>query len=122
MKDEILEFEKKYWEAMEAHDFETVKSLTRFPCITAGKDGVRNVDEASFKKMFESGAGVNWKVLDISGVETQTFDNNAVIAYLIELEHSAEGKTSSMKCACTSTWIKDDNIWRCAMHTESDLK
>lgn len=122
MENQILEIEKKYWKAMEDHDFETVKSLTRFPCITAGKDGVRSIDEPSFRKMFESGANASWKVLDISAVESQVYADSAVIAYQIELERSKEGQSSSMKCACTSTWIKENGSWLCTMHTESDLK
>ena len=71
---------------MENHDYETVKNLTHFPCIIAGKNGVRSVDESNFKKMFESGEGDKIKVLNISDVETQLIgETGAVIAYLIEL-------------------------------------
>lgn len=122
MENQILDLEKKYWKAMESRDFDTVKSLTRFPCIVAGKDGVRSVDEPTFKKMFESGKDRQLKVLNISDTETQTIGDSAIIAYLIELEYTMEGQQSSGKCACTSTWVKDNNSWVCAMHTESDLK
>lgn len=33
---------------MENHAYSIVKELTRFPCIVAGKDGVRAVEEAAF--------------------------------------------------------------------------
>ncbi|NRF37746.1 nuclear transport factor 2 family protein [Pedobacter foliorum] len=122
MKNQILDLEKKYWKAMESHDFDTVKSLTHFPCIVAGKDGVRSVDEPIFKKMFESGKGRQLKVLDISDAEIQIIGDSAIIAYLITLEYTMEGLQSSGKCACTSTWVKDQENWICAMHTESDLK
>ncbi len=119
METQILELEKKYWQGMESHDYETVKNLTRFPCIVAGKKGVLNVDEATFKKMFDSGANAKIKVNGISNVETQHIDENgAVIAYLIEL--GMDGK-EPMKCACTSTWVKENNNWICALHTESEL-
>ena len=119
---DILELEKKYWQGMEDHDFSVVKSLTHFPCITAGRDGVRLVDEASFKKMFDAGENRKWKVLDISDVQTDTFDSSAVIAYLIRLETTKDGQTRSMQCACTSAWIRENDQWLCAMHSESDLK
>ena len=51
----IAQLEKKYWKGMETGDLASVKSLTRFPCIVAGKNGVRSVDEATFEKMFKSG-------------------------------------------------------------------
>jgi len=123
MENQILELEKKYWKAMETRDFNTVKTLTHFPCIVAGKDGVRSVDEPSFKKMFDSGEGRQLKVLNISDAESEIIgEDNAIIGYLIELEYGVDGQKSSGKCACTSTWVKENNNWICAMHTESDLR
>lgn len=119
METQIIELEKKYWQGMENKDYETVKNLTRFPCIVAGKTGVRSVDEPTFKKMFESGAGAKYKVMGITGVESQTIaDNTAIIAYLIEI---GTGANDPMKCACTSTWIRENDTWLCALHTEAEL-
>ena len=122
MEMQIIELEKKYWQEMENHDYETVKNLTHFPCIIAGKNGVRNVNEANFKKMFESGEGDKIKVLNISDVETQLLaENTAVTAYQIELEMADDKEKGAMKCVCTSTWIKENNNWVCALHTETEL-
>ena len=122
METQIIELEKKYWQGMENHDYEAVRNLTRFPCIIAGKTGVRSVDEETFKKMFESGDGAKIKVVDLSNVEAQTLDDNsAVIAYIIELGIIDDKQKAPMKCACTSTWIKENNNWVCALHTEAEL-
>jgi len=121
MATQIIELEKKYWQAMENHDYETVKNLTHFPCIIAGKTGLQSVDEDTFKKMFESADGNKIKVLNISDVQTQLLaENTAVTAYQIELQ-MADEKQQSMKCICTSTWIKENNNWVCALHTETEL-
>lgn len=107
---------------MENHDYETVKKLTRFPCIIAGKNGVHRVDEANFKKMFDSGDGDKIKVLNFSDVKTQLVaENTAVIAYLIELAITDDEQKEPAKCACTSTWIKENNNWTCLLHTEAEL-
>lgn len=122
MKTQFLDLEKKYWHAMESHDYKTVKSLTRFPCVVAGKNGVRSVDEASFKAMFDSGAGAKLKVNNISGVETQLIgENSAIIAYLVEIRVKGDEQEPPVKCACASTWIKENGNWVCALHTESEL-
>jgi len=118
MKNEIVELEKKYWDGMADHNYETVKGLTKFPCIVAGKQGVMSVDEPSYKKMFEQGSGRKMKVRSISDEQIEMGKDHALIAYLIELDY--DGKV--MKCACTSTWLKEDEQWLCAMHTESDLE
>ena len=122
METQIIELEKKYWEGMENHDYETVKNLTLFPCIIAGKNGVQSVDESKFKKMFESGDGDKIKVLGISDVEAKSIaDHTAIIGYVIELGIADNKQNSPMKCACTSTWIKKNNNWVCALHTEAEL-
>jgi len=118
MNNEIINLEKKYWDGMAVHDYETVKNLTKFPCIVAGKKGVMAVDEPAYKKMFEQGADRTMKVNGISEEQVQAGEDHAMIAYLIDLNY--DGKT--MKCACTSTWVKVDGNWLCAMHTESDLE
>lgn len=122
METQIIELEKKYWQGMENHDYETVKNLTHFPCIIAGKNGVQSVDEANFKKMFESGDGDKIKVLNFSDVETQLIvENLAVIAYQIELGIANDKQKAPMKCACTSTWTIENNNWVCVLHTEVEL-
>lgn len=116
MKDNIINLEKKYWDAMANKDFETVKSLTKFPCIVAGRNGVMSVDEAAYEKMFNSNDKA-MEVKSISDEQVQTGEDHAMLAYLIDLSYDS----TSMKCACTSTWIKENGDWKCAMHTESDL-
>ncbi|HEX7756143.1 MAG TPA: nuclear transport factor 2 family protein [Niabella sp.] len=117
MKSKILNLEKEYWNAMTGKDYETVKNLTKFPCIVAGRQGVMSVDEPGFKKMFEQGRNKTMTVKKISEEQIQTGEDHALIAYLIELDYDG----NPMKCACTSTWVKETGTWLCAMHTESDL-
>lgn len=118
MNNELLDLERKYWEGMSSHDYETVKELTKFPCIVAGKRGVMSIDEPAYKKMFEQGAGKTMKVNGIFDEQVQMGEDHGMIAYLIELDY--DGKV--MTCICTSTWIKEGGKWLCAMHTESDLE
>ncbi|MBE8724398.1 nuclear transport factor 2 family protein [Flavobacterium hungaricum] len=123
METQIIDLEKKYWQGMEQHDYDTVKNLTRFPCIIAGKNGVQSVEEDSFKKMFESGEGDKIKVVNIAAVQTELLaENSAVIAYSIELKVLDDKQNPPMKCACTSTWIKENDKWLCALHTEVELQ
>jgi len=120
METEIFNLEKKYWQGMEDHQYETVKNLTHFPCIIAGRNGVQSVDEPSFKKMFESGEGSKIKVLGYLDVISQLpTQQTAVTAYVIELLDTKENK--SVKCSCTSTWIKENDRWLCMLHTETEL-
>ncbi|MCF3107569.1 nuclear transport factor 2 family protein [Niabella sp. CC-SYL272] len=122
MEKQLLELEKKYWKAMEDHDFKTVESLTRFPCIVAGRTGARTMDAATFQQMFESGAGRQLKLGDISGAESQMInEDTAIIAYQVGFEYVTGDDRSSFRCVCASTWVKENGNWVCALHTETDL-
>lgn len=122
METQIIELEKEYWQAMENRDFTTIKRLTRFPCIVAGKNGIREVDQPTFKAMFDSSENMALKVVEISSISVQVIQQQtAVIAYRITLEYKVEGKNTPFDCACTSTWIKEDDQWVCGMHTETEL-
>lgn len=118
METEIFNLEKKYWDAMANQDYETVKSLTKFPCIVAGKQGIMKVDETAYKKMFEQGSGKAIQIKQITNEEITQEDSCAWIAYLIEMDYNG----TLMKCVCTSTWVKEHNKWLCAMHTECDFQ
>ena len=48
---EILDLERRYWEAIQDRDVRTAVSLTDFPCLIAGSSGVRAVDQASYEQM-----------------------------------------------------------------------
>lgn len=123
MEKQILDLEKKYWDGMANHDFETVKHLTYFPCIVASKEGVKSIDEPTFKALFDRGKGVKMSINAIKEAVTQVFSNSyAVIGYVIDIETNHDGKSSTGSCYCTSTWILENGEWKCIMHSEGDLK
>ena len=39
---EILDLERRYWQAMQDRDLRTAVSLTEFPCLIAGASGVQH--------------------------------------------------------------------------------
>jgi len=116
---EILEKERAYWKGMESYDYGIVSQLTEFPCIVASKNGVSEVDEITFKKLFEQGKDYKIKILNIGHVvERKLSTDTAVIAYEIEMETGMEGNTQKSTCSCTSTWIRKNEEWKCILHTE----
>src|SRR5699024_8290482 len=109
MKNEIQQLEKKYWEAISAQDFQTIKDLTRFPCILAGKRGILRLDEPTYKSMFDADAGELMQVKALSDTQIQLGQDYAVIAYVIAYTYQGQ----AMKSACTSTWVKENGRWLC---------
>lgn len=121
MEKEILELEKKYWSGMENHDYDVVKNLTHFPCMIAGQHGVQLVDEQSFKRMFDSGAGKRTKVMNIHDEQVAVVKDTATIIYRIEIQYNGSSPSSVHQYACASTWIKENEKWVCCLHTEAEM-
>jgi hypothetical protein len=117
---EILDLERRYWEAIRDNDVRSAVSLTEFPCLIAGASGVRSVDQASYEKMMTGGS---WKLHEFeieNGAEVrQLTDDVAVIVYRVREEMTVEGKPVTLRAADSSVWVRRGDSWRCAMHTES---
>lgn len=119
MQQDIKSLEEQYWQGMVDHDFLRVKSLTQFPCFVTGKSGPASIDENTYKKMFESHAHIQITVNSISNVNTRALsDTTAIIIYSIEMLYDEK----IIKCACSSTWVKENGNWKCAMHSETEIK
>lgn len=122
MRNEIIILEKKYWDAIASHDFETVKELTFFPCITTGSKGVNSIDEDTFAKMFEQSKNNMVKIIEISNEQvTILAEDWVVLGYKITLEHTVDGQTKQSHCACSSAWARINGKWKCPLHSETEL-
>ncbi|MBW8755101.1 MAG: nuclear transport factor 2 family protein [Sphingomonadales bacterium] len=49
-------------------------------------------------------------------------DDVAVIAYEVHQTGDIEGAKMDLRCADTSTWVKQDGGWKCSAHTETILE
>ena len=89
---EILDLERRYWQAMRERDVRTAMALTDFPCLIAGASGVRSVDQATYEKMM---ADASWQIRDVKIEEgakvRQLSDDVAVIVYGVREEMTVEG-------------------------------
>ena len=117
---EILDLERRYWEAMRARDVRTALSLTEFPCLIAGASGVQSVDQAGYEKMM---TGASWRLHEFEiedGAEVrQLTEDVAVIVYRVREEMTVDGKPVTLQAADSSVWVRRNDGWRCAAHTEA---
>jgi hypothetical protein len=49
----------------------------------------------------------------------QLNDDVAVLAYTVHEDLTVDGKPVTLDAAESSTWVRRDGHWACAMHTES---
>jgi len=120
-KEEIIDLEKSYWDAMKQKDGKPTSQLSADNAIVTGARGVMSIPKAKMGKMTEEG---NWtldsyKFSDIE-VATPTPDI-AIIAYTVEQKGTMDGKASNMRAADSSTWIRGPQGWECHAHSETFL-
>lgn len=111
---EILNMERKYWDAMQSQDIEAAVSLTKFPCTIASPKGVQRVNEADYRKMMSSSNGEAFKGIELQNPQVEVFNYDAaMISYSI--------KQNGVKMLDVSTWVREHGHWVCAFHSENPL-
>jgi hypothetical protein len=117
---ELLDLERKYWQAMQDKDAETALRLTDDPCIVSGAQGVASLDRQRLVGMLKQGG---WEIrrfeIDPDVKLRMLGDDVAVLAYKVREELTVDGKPVKLEAADASTWVRRNGSWVCALHTES---
>jgi ketosteroid isomerase-like protein len=116
----LLELEKQYWQAIKDKDVDAAMQLTDDPCIVAGAQGVGRIGR---KKMGDMMRAASYELLDFDlkdDAEVRMLsDDVAIVAYKVRENLKVEGKPVTLEAADSSTWIRRDGRWVCALHTEA---
>ena len=122
IEQDLLNLERRYWQALKDKDVDTALELTDEPCLVTGASGVGKVDKQAYASMMEN---ATWTIDDYSiGDDAQVRmlgDDTAVLAYTVREQLKVDGKPVSFDAADASTWVRRGDRWVCAMHSESIL-
>jgi hypothetical protein len=121
LENELLGLEKQYWQALKDNDVDAALRLTDDPCIVAGPQGVASFDKVSFERMMRGPS--TWKLRSFElgdDAKIQVLgDDVAVLAYQVHEELIVDGKPVTLDASESSTWVRRDGRWVCAMHAEA---
>ena len=118
---QLIDLEKQYWTAIRDKNVQNAMHLTDDPCIIAGASGVARINQQMFAGMLQAGG---WTLHEFTLSDEQVrliCDDAAIIAYKVRELLTVEGKALTIDAADTSTWVRRDGKWVCAMHTEALL-
>jgi hypothetical protein len=116
---ELIGLENRYWQAVKDKDIEAAKRLTDFPCVIAGSRGVNSVDEKMFGQIMKSAAYTLHR-FEIRNEQVRMLrDDVAVVAYQVREELTVDGKPVTLDASDSSVWVRRNDRWACAAHTES---
>ena len=116
---EVADLERQYWQALKDKDVEAALALTDEPCIVAGASGVGQIDHEAYAGMMEN---ATWELVDFELRDVQVRplgEDTAIVAYTVHEQLTVDGKPVEFNAADTSTWVRRDGRWLCALHTES---
>lgn len=120
---ELVALEKAYWQALKDRDVETMVKLTDEPCIVTGAQGVAAYDRKAMAKMMRS-SELNYSLdgfqIDDDDMQVRFLrDDVAVIAYRVHEKMTVDGQPVNVDATESSTWVRRDDGWACAMHSEA---
>jgi len=118
---ELIELETRYWQALQDQDGETAALLSDEPSILAGARGVSSLDRKTIASMFETFQST-LESFELKSPQVRFLTSDvAVVTYTVHEELIVDGKPVVLDAADSSTWIRRDGGWRCALHSESLL-
>jgi uncharacterized protein (TIGR02246 family) len=119
VEQELLELEKKYWQAIKDKDADAAIRLSDDSCIVTGAQGVARINGEALARMMDAASHT---LHDFTISEDQVrllSDDVAIVAYNVHEHLTVEGKPVTLDAADASVWVRRNRRWVCALHTES---
>jgi hypothetical protein len=119
LEKELIELERQYWQAIKDRDSTVVAQLTDEPCVVTGAQGVGAIDRAAVVKMMKEATYDLRSFVLTSPVVRLLSEDVAVLAYKVHEDLTVDGQALSFDAADSSTWVRREGHWVCAVHTEA---
>lgn len=117
----LIDHEKQYWQAIKDRDVPAAMRLTDDPCIVTGAQGVARITRTAFAGMLQAG-GWTLHEFTLSDIQLRLLgDDVAILAYKVKELLTVDGKSLTVEAADSSTWVRREGQWVCALHTEALL-
>lgn len=119
LRQEMLGLERAYWTALRDKDPAAATRLTDEPAVVVGAQGIGDLDHATLGRMIRDAP---WDLarFDLANATVREIaDDVVVVAYEVREDIRVEGEELTMKAYDSSVWVRRDDRWVCALHTES---
>jgi hypothetical protein len=117
----LVDLETQFWQSMVDHETDVALNLLCEPALMVSSHGAMKFDHAGYRKMAEQGSMVvnSFELSDMEVVFPN--DSTAILSYRVKQGVASRGQRTAVEQQMndTSTWIKTERGWRCAIHTET---
>lgn len=117
----IERLEKDFWQALIDKDTEAAAGMIADESLVTGPTGAMRIDPDKYRAMMQDGQWTldSFEFADVNVVFPA--DDTAIIAYKVHQTGSLKGQRMDLNCVDSSTWVREDDGWKCALHTETIL-
>ena len=116
---QLVDLEKKYWDAMVKKDVDTAVRMSDDPCYVAGAQGVSQITNEQYRKLMTDGKWTLQSYTMDKILTRMVSPDVAIIAYTVTEKLTVDGKPLTLTANDASTWVRRNGEWKCALHTES---
>jgi len=118
----IIDLETKFWQSMVDNDTDTALAMLCEPSLMVSSKGAMRFGHEDFRRMAEKGAMKlqSYQLSDMQVVFPN--DDTAVLTYHARQTTAPRGQSDGAmteEMNDSSTWVKDGDAWKCAVHTET---
>jgi uncharacterized protein (TIGR02246 family) len=124
LKQEILDLEKQYWDAMKTRDAATLKRLTADEFTMVMLEGVSTQSRDEFIQMMTSGdmTFTSYRLDHDAGIVRELSPDVVFAAYKAHSEYEQGGKPQTSDAYFSTTWVKRGGGWQAITGSESQIK
>jgi ketosteroid isomerase-like protein len=120
-RETIIDLENRFWQSMIDNDADTAVEMLTEPALMVSAHGAMQFDHAAYRQMAEKGPRVltGFELSDVNVVFPN--ETTAIATYRVKQQVAGRGQNDGTieEMNDTSTWIKADGAWKCAIHTET---
>jgi ketosteroid isomerase-like protein len=116
---QLIDLEKKYWDAMVSKDVDTAVRMSDEPCYIAGAQGVSQITNEQYRKLMMEGKRTLHSY-DMDKILARVVAPDcAIIAYTVTEKLTVDGQQLTLTANDASTWVRRHGEWKCSLHTEA---
>ena len=119
---ELIALEQRFWQTMVDGNTDDALRMLAEPAGMVSSHGAMQFDHAGYRKMADND---DYKLVSYQlsefGVLRPTPDV-AILTYNVDQKTSIKGEEVQEQMCDSSTWVRRDNQWICALHTETPLQ
>ncbi|MGO4550824.1 nuclear transport factor 2 family protein [Lysobacter sp. 2RAF19] len=118
---DLIALEKRFWQSMVDRDTDVALGLLAEPALMVSSHGAMQFDHAGYRKMAEDPRHA-LKAFDLSNTRVlRPSDDVAIVTYEVDQTTTMSDREERVRMSDSSTWVRRDGKWLCAIHTESAM-